>query len=130
MQCAFWRKHVENHQLPWTPTPFLVKSSVTTGHSMPERVPIPLERPIRMLAKRGAMSRWFTLKPVKKNEGNFKTVTDILHSVLIIIINIMVISIKLSECFSHKELYSKTLLKRSTKDGRLCFVISVIWYIH
>lgn len=79
-----------------------------------------------MLAKRGAMSRWFTLKPVKKNEGNFKTVTDILHSVLIIIINIMVISIKLSECFSHKELYSKTLLKRSTKDGRLCFVISVI----
>jgi hypothetical protein len=47
-----------------------VRSSVTTGHSIPERVPTPFDSPIRILAKRGAMSRWFTLKPKNLNFKN------------------------------------------------------------
>ena len=33
---------------------------------MPARVPIPLDIPIKILAYRGAMSRWFTLNPVNR----------------------------------------------------------------
>ena len=40
--------------------------STMTGQRIPEMVPIPFERPIRMLAYLGAMSRWLTLYPVQK----------------------------------------------------------------
>ena len=37
-------------------------SCTKIGHMMPASVPKPLETPIRILAYRGAMSKWFTLK--------------------------------------------------------------------
>lgn len=45
------------------PTLCFVSISVTIGQNMPARVPTPLDIPISILAYRGAMSKWFTLKP-------------------------------------------------------------------
>ena len=36
---------------------------MTTGQMRPAIVPMPFDRPIRILAYLGAMSRWFTLYP-------------------------------------------------------------------
>lgn len=44
-------------------TLFLVMAPTIRGHTMPDRVPTPLEMPMRILAYRGAMSKWLTLNP-------------------------------------------------------------------
>ena len=51
------------HALESASTLCLVMAPTIRGHTIPESVPTPLEMPMRMLAYRGAMSRWFTLKP-------------------------------------------------------------------
>lgn len=47
-----------------------VNFSVTIGQIMPANVPKPLDMPIKMLAYRGAMSKWLTLKPEMANPEN------------------------------------------------------------
>lgn len=42
-----------------------------SGHTIPESVPTPLEIPMSMLAYRGAMSKWLTLKPGRKEGKHF-----------------------------------------------------------
>lgn len=41
----------------------LVIAPTISGHTIPESVPTPFEIPMSMLAYRGAMSKWLTLKP-------------------------------------------------------------------
>lgn len=42
---------------------FSVMWSTTIGQTSPAMVPIPLDKPIKILAYRGAMSKWLTLNP-------------------------------------------------------------------
>lgn len=52
-------------------TLFFVSAPTIKGHTIPDSVPTPLEMPIRMLAYRGAISRWLTLKPTV-HTGSFE----------------------------------------------------------
>lgn len=45
-----------------------VMAPTISGQTIPDKVPTPLEMPMRMLAYRGAMSRWLTLKPYGVNK--------------------------------------------------------------
>lgn len=50
---------------PFTTTEFLIMGTIA-----PATVPIPFERPMRMLAYLGAISKWFTLNPDIANPLN------------------------------------------------------------
>lgn len=43
-----------------------VMAPTISGQTIPDKVPTPLEIPMRILAYRGAMSRWLTLKPCEE----------------------------------------------------------------
>lgn len=44
-------------------TLFFVIAPTIIGQTIPDKVPTPLEMPIKMLAYLGAMSKWLTLNP-------------------------------------------------------------------
>lgn len=46
----------------------LVMAPTMRGHTIPDNVPTPFEMPISMLAYRGAISKWLTLKPKWKKQ--------------------------------------------------------------
>lgn len=73
--CIFFIQHPIEHPLlrrtketASALTLFLVMAPTISGQTMPDSVPTPLDMPMRMLAYRGAMSRWLTLKPNEKTD--------------------------------------------------------------
>lgn len=52
-------------------TLFFVIAPTIIGHTIPDKVPTPLEIPINMLAYLGAMSKWLTLNPAMQMSATF-----------------------------------------------------------
>lgn len=54
-------------------TLFFVIAPTIIGQTIPDKVPTPLEIPIKMLAYLGAMSKWLTLNPGIQRSTNIRT---------------------------------------------------------
>jgi len=54
-------------------TLFFVIAPTIIGQTIPDKVPTPLEIPIKMLAYLGAMSKWLTLNPAMQRSANIHT---------------------------------------------------------
>lgn len=54
-------------------TLFFVIAPTIIGQTIPDKVPTPLEIPIKMLAYLGAMSKWLTLNPAIQRSENIHT---------------------------------------------------------